>query len=283
MSDKHDVPLLPELAGEALPGSVYLRTLNGQVGDPGRTIFPIVKVANKLVHLIGTGFFITDNGLFATAKHVLMDAFDKDGREKYSIGLFHFLEGDIYLPRPVLRFSAHPIADVAVGVAAPMQNNKTNLPVKNPYIFLNFDEIPVGSRAVTYAYPKFSRTLDQDSQRVDFNSTFYDGYIKNYLPNGRDKVLLPGACYQTNIHIHGGASGGPVFGPDGRAFGINSSGISGTDISYVSRMTDILHLQVDDVLVNGVSRSVLVSDFIRAQQPVPNNIAARASSSAGNP
>jgi len=269
MSDSRDVPLLPELAGEAAPGSVGLRTLDGRIGNPGHAIFPIYKVVNKLVHLIGTGFFISDNGLFGSAKHVLMDPFDEDGRAKYGIGLFQFIENNIYIPRPILRFSAHPIADVAVGVAAPMQNNKINQPLKNPYVFLDFKEVPVGSRAVTYAYPRFSSTRENDSQEIQFNPTYYDGYIKEYLPNGRDKVFLPGPCYQTSIHMHGGASGGPVFGPDGLAFGINSTGIDGTDISYVSRMSDILHLQIDDVLVNGVSRSVRVSDFIRAQQVVP--------------
>jgi hypothetical protein len=271
MSDtRRDVPLLPELAGEASPGIVGIRTLDGRIGNPGHAIFPIVKVVNKRVHLIGTGFFITDNGLFATAKHVLMDAFDEDGREKYGIGLFHFIEDNVYISRPILRFSAHPIADVAVGVAAPMQNNKTEQPLNNPYMFLDFKEVSVGSNVVTYAYPRFSCTQEGTSQKVEFNATYYDGYIREYFPNGRDKVVLPGPCYQTSIHIHGGASGGPVFGPNGLVFGINSTGIDGTDISYVSRTSDILHLRVDDVLVNDVSRSVLVYDFIRAQQPVPN-------------
>jgi hypothetical protein len=34
-------------------------------------------------------------------------------------------------------------------------------------------------------------------------------------------------------------------------------------------MSEILHLRVDDVVVNGASRSVLVCDSIRAQQAVP--------------
>jgi hypothetical protein len=200
-----------------------------------------------------------------------MDPFDEDGREKYGIGLFHFIENNIYIPRPILRFSAHPIADVAVGVAAPMQNNELKQPLTNPYMFLDFGEVPIDSNAVTYAYPRFSSTQEGNSQKVEFNATYYDGYVREYFPNGRDKVFLPGPCYQTSIHIHGGASGGPVFGPSGLVFGINSTGIDGTDISYVSRMSDILHLRADDVVVNDVSRSILVSDFIRAQQPVPSD------------
>jgi hypothetical protein len=177
VSDTRDVPLLPELAGEASPGLVSIRTLDGRVGNPGHAIFPIFKVVNKRVHLIGTGFFITDNGLFATAKHVVMDAFDEDGRQKYGLGLFHFIEDKIFISRPILRFSAHPIADVAVGVAAPMQNNKIKQTLRNPYMFLDFNEVAVGSNAVTYAYPRFSSTMEDESQKVEFNPTYYDGYL----------------------------------------------------------------------------------------------------------
>jgi hypothetical protein len=102
-----------------------------------------------------------------------------------------------------------------------------------------FNEVGVGSRAVTYAYPRFSNTQDDDSQKVEFNSSYYAGYIREYLPKGRDRILLPGPCYQTCIHIHAGASGGPVFGSHGLAFGINSTRIDGTDISYVSRISEV--------------------------------------------
>jgi hypothetical protein len=268
MNEKPDAPLLPQLAGEASPGAYGFRTADGQIVNPGHSIFPIVKVFKKRVHLVGTGFFITSDGLFVTAKHVLMDPFDGDGRVKYSIGIFQFVPDNIYIPRPILRFSAHPFADVAVGVAAPMTNNKTKLPLTTPVVILDMKGVDVGTEVVTYAYPKHSNTVDSNSQKLEFNATYYDGYVKEYFPNGRDQVLLPGPCYQTSIHIHGGASGGPVSGPNGRVFGVNSTGIDSTDISYVSRVSDILPLRVDGVLVDGVVRSMPISEYIRTGQIV---------------
>ena len=107
MDDKKDIPLLPELAGEAAPGAYGFRTDKGEPADPGHAIFPIVKYVDGKMHLIGTGFFITTHGIFVTAKHVLMDPFDRDGRERYPIGIFH------------------PAADVTVGVAQMMHHNRT--------------------------------------------------------------------------------------------------------------------------------------------------------------
>jgi hypothetical protein len=48
--------------------------------------------------------------------------------------------------------------------------------------------------------------------------------------------------------IHHGASGGPVAGPAERVFAVNSTGIDGTDDSYISQIDDILSLSIT---VNG--------------------------------
>jgi hypothetical protein len=66
------------------------------------------------LYLVGTGFFITTNGLFVTARHVLMDdVFDLAGRQRYPIGLIQFVDPNIYIQRPVLRCAPHRVADVA--------------------------------------------------------------------------------------------------------------------------------------------------------------------------
>jgi len=44
--------------------------------------------------------------------------------------------------------------------------------------------------------------------------------------------------------IHHGASGGPVAGPSGRVFGINSTGFDGTEDFYISRIDEILLLEI---------------------------------------
>lgn len=82
--------------------------------------------------------------------------------------------------------------------------------------------------------------------------------------------MLPGPCYRTSIRIHDGASGGPVYSPNGHVFGVNSTGMDGTDISYVSRVSDILPLRVDSVLAEGNPNpvSVPISEIILGQHIV---------------
>ncbi len=264
MDEKH-IPLLPELAGEASPGAYGARTGDGKIVNPEYAIFPIVKYPQEKMHLIGTGFFISTTGLFVTVKHVLMDPFDPDGKQKYPISIIQMLPGNIFYARPILRCTSHAVADVAVGVAAPMEHRVHKQPLINPVVTLDMGSPVIGTRVVTYAYPKHSNIIEADFQRVDFKPTWYDGYLNEYLPHGRDNVLLPGFCFRTSIHIHSGASGGPVYGPSGRVFGVNSTGIDGTDISYASSVADIRLLLIHDVSIGGLPpRPVRISELIDA-------------------
>jgi Trypsin-like peptidase domain len=261
------IPTPPELPGEAAPDVYGVRAGFGTPADASHSIFPIVRYDSKdRVHLLGTGFFTTTNGLFVTARHVLTAPFDSAGRQRYPIGIIQFLrEPDgIYLQRPILRCALHPTADVAVGVAAPM-NNREGRPVTNPVLTLSLEPPGVGMRVITFAYPKHANVVVEGGQSIHFTPTWYDGDIKEYFPTGRDRVLLPEPCYRTSIVIHGGASGGPVFSRSGRVFGVNSTGIDGTDISFVSRIDEIFALTVDDVAMDGhPPRSTPVLEIARA-------------------
>jgi hypothetical protein len=42
------------------------------------------------------------------------------------------------------------------------------------------------TQIMTYAYPRHSNIIGEDPQEIRCNSNFYDGYIKEYLPNARD-------------------------------------------------------------------------------------------------
>jgi len=253
------------LPGEALPGRYEIRTSDGAPADASHGIFPIVQYDGEgRIYLLGTGFFISTTGLFVTARHVLMDTFDSKGRECYAIGLIQFLPNRIYLQRPILRCAAHPLADVTVGVAAPM-NDRSGKPLTNPIVTITSVPPDLDSRVVTFAYPKHSNRIIRNVQHMDVRPTFYDGDITEYFPSGRDRVLLPAPCYRTSMMIHGGASGGPVFSRTGGVFGLNSTGIDGTDISFVSRINEIFELVVDDVRMGSEPpRSVPVAEIARA-------------------
>jgi hypothetical protein len=267
MKDAGQAPVPTELPGEAAPGAYGVSTADGAPADPCHSVFPIVRYdSNGRMHLLGTGFFITTVGLFVTARHVLLDTFDEKGRERYPIGIVQFHQRGGYLHRPILRCASHPTADVAVGVAAPMKSNATGLPLTNPVLTLTLVPASIDTRAVTYAYPKHANVISDSAQQINFTPAYYDGDIKEYYPYGRDRVLLPEPCYRTSILIHGGASGGPVFSRSGWVFGINSTGIDGTDISYVSRINEIFALNIDDVAMEegALSRTVSVIEIAQA-------------------
>jgi hypothetical protein len=260
--DKPTIPSSSELLGEAVPGAYSIQTADGASTDPSSTIFPIVRYEDSQIHLIGTGFFITTNGIFVTAAHVLADVLDAEGRQLYPIGILQFVPGNIFIPRPIRRCAFHPKADVTVGVAAPMQ--KGGSPLMNPVLALSTVPIPIETKTTTYAYPKHLNIVRDGKQFLHLAPTFYDGYVKEYFPNGRDKVMLPAPCYQSNMIIHGGASGGPVFCPSGTVFGVNSTGYDGCDISFISAIDPIFDLAIDDVQLGSASaRTVPVIDMAR--------------------
>jgi len=264
--NRSDIPPPPDLGGEAAPGAYDLRTADGVPANPGLAIFPIVRYDSETrVRLLGTGFFITTTGLFVTAAHVLRAVFDRKGRQRFAIGMIHFLPDNIYYLRPILRAALHPRADVAVGVAAPMARNTDGEPLKNPILTLTTVRPALGTKVVTFAYPRHQNSVSGDVQQVHLAPTYYDGNVEEYFPDGHDRVLLPAPCYQTTISIHNGASGGPVFAPNGYVFGVNSTGFDGTDVSFVSRIDEIFQLTIDDVAMGSErARSVAVIELARA-------------------
>jgi hypothetical protein len=266
LDDQPEIPTPPILAGEVADGSAGMRTGDGVPSDPSSVVFPIVQQrADGTWDLLGTGFFISTNGLFVTARHVLRAPFDSSGRQQYPIALIQFYEKGNYLIRPILRCAFHPIADVTVGVAAPMNRNSDNAPLTNPVLTLTVAPADIQTRVVTYAYPRHSNITVDGVQTFHVMPRFYGGDITEYLPTGRDSVLLPGPCYRTSIAIHHGASGGPVFSPSGAVFAVNSTGFDGTDISYVSRINEIFDLTIDDVAMNNQpAQSVSIIEMARA-------------------
>jgi len=258
----------PPLPGEAAPDRFSFISGAGDTSDGGRAVFPIVRSSDDgSIDLLGTGFFIANNGIFATARHVLDAPFDRHtGKQLFPVALIHFHEEGRYMMRPILRYAPHGSADVAVGVAAPMTRDSDGAPLLNKILTLNTQPVSVGSHVMTYAYPRYKSTMTEQGQIFNVSGNCYDGKIVEHLPFGRDRVLLPGPCYRTNISIHHGASGGPVFSKGGRVFALNSTGFDGTDDSYVSSIGAILDLSVDDVAmgIGQAPRSVSIREMAEA-------------------
>ena len=257
--------------GEANQGNFFVLDDSGQSRMPNEAIVPVLhQFEDERWKLVGTGFFLTGNGLVATARHVLEDFFDQYGRPRGRTEIIQFQpDGSEYFRRRLVRCSLHQQADVAVGVAEQLKFLSNVKPLLNPSITLSARELAVGENVFTYAYPNTVHTLDQP-QRIYVNPRYYAGTISEYFPDGRDSVLLPSSCYQTSMAIHGGASGGPVFDSNGNAVGINSTGYEGCpDVSFISCISDLLAL---DMALNDTKeskrvelRDIAARGFIRVE------------------
>jgi len=73
-----------------------------------------------------------------------------------------------------------------VAVAAPISHNVTKQLLLNPIVTLEFLKMATGTQIMTYAYLRHSNIIGADPQEIRCNSNFYDGYLKEYLPNARD-------------------------------------------------------------------------------------------------
>jgi len=222
----------------------------GESVDPKHSIFPILKrhKSGEFIFL-GTGFFVATTGIFVSASHVFSDVIRDPEVDAFFI--LQFQESNVYCPRPITSCVQHDIVDIAVGFCAPMTHNETGDPYFNPVLRLSRRRARIGEPLFTYAYPATELRGTMPTQ-VKVSPTYFDGVVTEYHETKRDNFLMPYPCYRTNIAIHGGASGGPVFGFNGRVIGINSTSIQDhEDISYVCRIEDIMNLGMDNVVFNG--------------------------------
>lgn len=253
------------LQGVMPKGKAQFLDSKGQDYRLQEIVFPIFKQdENGVVNLIGTGFFIANQGIFLTAKHVLMDVFDNKDNQIQHIFLVQLLDNGSYVSRPIVRCVSHDKADISVGLAASMNSN-TKGDLKNRYIPLSFKTPNLGQIVFTYAYPQTQiEALDSEfSQKIHLYPDFFEGKINALHLHGRDTVMMPGACLETDMFIHGGASGGPVFNLNGGVLGVNSTGFDGNDISYITPV----HV-IENLLFDGVSIEGITSDQTRIRQLV---------------
>ncbi len=243
------------LLGEAPKGSYRARDGNGVEIDTHEAVFPILRMdSSQHLHLVGTAFFIADNGIFATAKHVVTSVFDPDGVPLDPLIVLQFAPGGTVYQRAVHRVTHHRVSDVAVGVLWPVHHKTTGKTLPNKLFKLVSTPPPIGASVATYAHPK-TRIVHGTPQEVHVESSFFVGTLVESFPEGRDHTMLPGPCFQTSMVIHGGASGGPVVGPDGRAFGINSTGFEDDFVSFVSPISEILDLAIPGIVLPGESHA----------------------------
>ena len=191
--------------GEANQDDFVVLDNFGKQRLPNEAVAPILfKSEDGAWKLIGTAFFLTGNGLLATAKHVLDDLFEENGSPRCQTEIIQFQpDGNEYFRRKLVRCSRHPCADLAIAVAEQLGFRSSGSPLVNACITLSTRDLDVSEKVFTYAYPNTVH-LPGYPQGIHMNPRYYSGNISEYFPDGRDRVLLPGPCYQTSITIHGG-------------------------------------------------------------------------------
>jgi hypothetical protein len=227
---------------------------SGNPVDVREVVCPILKLMNETTwDFIGTGFFIAENGIFATARHVLLDALDKESNQPHSLFIIQWLPDGKHILRDVQYIVLHSTMDVAVGSVWPRIHAQTGEPLRTKQLIMTADQPSIGEVIFTYAYPR--TIVHHDPQpRIFLYPGYYPGKLEEYYPYGPDRVKLPFPCFRTSIWLHGGASGGPVVDSRGRVFAINSASFGGApDISFVSRVIDILGLTFPAVSIGDSS------------------------------
>ena len=193
--------------------------------------------------LIGTGFFISEFGHFATAKHVL---FNKDGvTPEEGLHALHFVEGDAenekVLVREINRISFSKSSDLALGAMDFRIKNDTGELLRNYRPTFNLDPPPNGVKVFTYAYPNSSRYFD-DSKAGKIVANFHTGELIGYSETARDSVMITWPHYEMSIEGGGRTSGSPIFDDAGKVIGVYS--VDGAGRSYACRAKDLLPLRV---------------------------------------
>lgn len=227
----------------------WFETGTGERVQGWEAVVPILRVDEPLrLTCIGTGFFIHTGGILVTAAHVVRDVIGSHGNPTASLMALQYVHPSQFIRRFIIKASIHTVEDVAVIGLHTLHRN--GAPVRNKVLVLTSRLPETGDLVSTWAFPKSTHEHTGNRGAVSIFAKLYDGEVLKEYSNGPDRVVLPGRCYETTLGIEGGASGGPVFDEHGHVFAINSTGIDGTDIGYVSHIQSIGGLSLANVMTS---------------------------------
>jgi S1-C subfamily serine protease len=234
------------------------------------TVFPIVTYnpETEKWKCLGTGFFISPVGAFITAKHLFMDSDNK--MESTLLGIQNVNDKEYHV-RSVKKLIAHKNSDIIIGILGKRRiKSKDVEPELSKYSVLDLEPLENGDEIYTYSYPNtLSEDLVDNAKEFTFTGTFSKGKVIDYHENG--SPVVRNRCYQTNMKIDSGASGGPVF-KKGYIVGVNSSSFSLSDddepISFITPIDYILDLIVEENGKKISVRELIKNGFIKTKDNV---------------
>lgn len=247
---------IPPLDGAADPNAWNFLADHGPLPNPVGHTFPLVTHNSEgQWRLIGTGFYISSDGLFVTAKHVVEDVL-KGAQQIGPLAIFHLRSPSglfgpqEYLIRPIMQCWLGEKADIALGVAAHATNKTTGETLSHWCWRLSWATLSAGTRVGTYAFPNHVIQQVENRQTIVFRPDTYLGHIQE-VADFRDRVMVPYPYLHVDFRIHGGASGGPIFGSHGAVIGINCTELTPEGPGFGAQIRCLQDSFIDDAILSG--------------------------------
>lgn len=244
-------------------------------------IAPIFRLdaAKGEVHLIGTGFWVTNSGHLVTAWHVVDENIGSDGVDRGPIFALQTFADRSFAVRHFRKSDKHPVFDLALSetIAAPPFDDRPTSPIA-----MSLDDLKVGEPVFSFAVLaddqsfenemlpgltslRFAGHLftDMDSgvASVKFAVRLSLGCVSAIFEKMRDRVMLPFPCIQTDVPIYGGNSGGPLFDVRGRICAVHCTSFGGNDIAFHVPIQGVLQLRTR-------AESLGIEDSVRKQRSI---------------
>jgi len=228
---------------------VMFQTFAGGRQESTPAIFMILLGDRERVHqALGTGFFVTEFGLFFTAAHVIPE-------ESQPCSLIDVIPEDhSFLQRSVSVAYSHRSTDIAVGLAESAAQYDTGERFSNSVMAVTSELPSPGEVVFSFGYPNTVFVPEGPIRPgvVMPMPLSVHGVVEEHYPTGRDRVLQPGHCIQVSFAADPGASGSPVMDSHGRVFGVVSTSLDAGP-TFVAPLCDIFeapfpHVRVRDDL-----------------------------------
>jgi hypothetical protein len=223
----------------------FFYNIHGKKPDGYQAIFPIVqKDRVSRIKPIGTGFFISTMGMFATARHVLTGD-DQSTSNRELIGVLFNVSTNSIEFREIEHIAIHPVADVGIGFLRDNRFVQEGIRVKNPCFELTGKFPKPGEKVAAFGFPRPKSLVKNELIEFAFTYAPIPGIIEEYCEDGAPLLKRP--CFRTTMNTAPGSSGGPVAYGDGKVFAIISTGFENINLSYVSPIAEILDLPIPGV------------------------------------
>lgn len=241
---------LPPLPGSAPPGKWRITNADQEDADGRLGTFAIVsRPTLTSLRLLGSGFYLQKKGGFATAAHVAMEAQQLLLENPDAVGISQTLPDGRTFFCPIWKFFIHPTADVAFGIPrVEFVNDRTGEAFRVKVLCLGLVPPEIGEEISAWCYPLHQIHGDERSGQVlQLQPNFYNGILQELFQERGPSAKLKPPYYMTNIYLHGGSSGGPVFKASGEVFGVASSSYDGAeDLAFVTPAAALLDIEIPE-------------------------------------